>query len=128
MRRTTVLACAMALLLLVPLAAAAAREGAGKPTERPERAAHATGAAERGAGDDHPPGFLARLKALRVSWLENASAVREACHAAEKGENVSKEERLSWAHCIRDAFSLWRAEHRVERRETRDEARALRDG
>lgn len=48
--------------------------------------------------------FVSQLAQLRASWLENATAIREACHAAEKDENATKEERLDRAHCIRDGY------------------------
>ena len=64
--------------------------------------------------------FQARLKALRDSWRENASEVRETCHAAAKpANNSSKDARLAWAHCIRDGYKAFLEEWRAERKEAR---------
>src|SRR5687767_11761392 len=122
--RTTILACILASgLLAVPLAALA-DDG---PNDHANEAglAHAQGKGRSGnhtneTDDDNATGkgrnhtaraaahdaFLAALKAARASWMENASKVRETCHAAEApehGKNASRDARGAWAHCIRDA-------------------------
>lgn len=64
--------------------------------------------------------FQATMKALRTSWLENASAIRESCHAAEKpGNNSTKDARTSWAHCIRDGYKSFLEQLRADRKEAR---------
>lgn len=61
--------------------------------------------------------FVARLQSVRASWLENATKVREDCHA----DNESAK------HCVRDGYRSWREAHRVEIKELRAELRALFD-
>ena len=64
--------------------------------------------------------FQARFKALREAWKENASEIREKCHAAEKpANNSSKDARLSWAHCIKDGYKTFLQDLRAERKEAR---------
>lgn len=72
-------------------------------------------------------GIVARLHALRASWLENATAIREACHAQTVDENATQEDRTADSHCIRDGYAEWRAERRAEIKELRAELRALFD-
>lgn len=68
--------------------------------------------------------LLEQVRALRASWKENASAAREACHAAAyDAENGTKETRAKWAHCIRDAYKAWRDANRGEMRELKEEMR-----
>lgn len=71
-------------------------------------------------------GFVAQLKALQTSWHENATKVRESCKSATfDKENATRAERLARAHCIKDGYAAWRAEHRADIKELRDEMRAL---
>lgn len=114
MRRATVLAGILILtLVLVPLAAAA-KDGTGAASERHAERAEKTSKEKAGKG---APQFLAAFHALRDSWHENATAIREACHAVEKDANATKEERKAGAHCIRDGYKAWFASYRAERRE-----------
>lgn len=61
--------------------------------------------------------FLTRLHSVRASWQENATKVREQCHADNESE----------PHCVRDGYRGWRAQHRAELKELRAELRALFD-
>lgn len=72
--------------------------------------------------------FVARLQSFRTSWLENASAVREACHAQAPDGNASDDEHASAAHCVRDGYAEWRAERRAELKELRLELLSLFQG
>lgn len=72
-------------------------------------------------------GILERLHALRASWLENATAIRESCHAQTLDDNATQEDRTAASHCIRDGYAEWRAERRAEMKELRAELRALFD-
>lgn len=103
--------------------------GAAAANASGEESAHAARSHARG-GDDatgRPAAvtqFLDRLRALRASWLENATAIRAECRAdAEDADraNSTKEERLAYAHCIRDGYRAWRVAWVAEMRELRDE-------
>ena len=133
--RRTLTACILALgLLATPLALADADPASAKgqakaaaaKAARDNRTHNGTDDDNRTRGNDtgEKPSwvaaFQARLKALRESWQENASAIRETCHAAQKpADNASKETRLAWAHCIRDGYKAWLDEMRAERKEAR---------
>ena len=141
--RTVILAFLLVGLLAAPVALAGGPgshgdEGKAKAAAQRASAANATADDERRADARHASAerenrtlarerfaenrsvlaesFVSRLHAARASWLENATAVREACHAAE-GDNAS--------HCIRNGYRAWRAEHRAEMKELRAELRAL---
>lgn len=119
MRRAVVLACILTLtLLLVPLAAAAKEAAGDKRAERAERALEKDDRHD----EKKAPAFLAAFRALRASWHENATAIREGCHAAEPDANATKEERAARAHCIRDGYKAWMTGYRAERREMRAHA------
>lgn len=131
MRRTLLVGLLAIGLLATPFALAdgADRSGKGKAiaSERSDRALNATDDDHRSnrSDDDAKPAwvaaFQARLRELRASWLENATAMREECRAAEKpGENATKEERREWAHCIKDAYKAWFDVLRAEKREAKD--------
>ncbi|HUR68057.1 MAG TPA: hypothetical protein VM370_02340 [Candidatus Thermoplasmatota archaeon] len=74
--------------------------------------------------------FLESLHAIRASWHENATAIREACHSDDSFDhaNATKDERTARAHCIRDGFSEWRAERRADLKELRAELREIMGG
>lgn len=131
MRRTLLVGLLAIGLLATPFALAegADRSGKGKAiaSEGSDRALNATDDDHRSnrSDDDAKPAwvaaFQARLRELRASWLENATAMREECRAAEKpGENATKEERREWAHCIKDAYKAWFDVLRAEKREAKD--------
>lgn len=68
------------------------------------------------------------IHALRASWHENATKVREDCKAADLDHrNESKDNRTARAHCIRDGYREWRAAHTAEFKELREQIRALKD-
>lgn len=133
MRRTLLVGILAIGLLATPFALADGGNHSGKgkaiASERSNRTLNATDDDDHRSGnrsdDDAKPAwvaaFQARLRDLRASWLENATAIREECHAAEKpGENATKEERRAWAHCIRDAYKAWFDVLRAEKREAKD--------
>lgn len=71
-------------------------------------------------------GLQAKLTALRTSWQENKVAVQAICRADDfDPANATKAERHERAHCIRDGFAKWRAEHRAEIKELRQQLREL---
>ena len=139
MRRTLIAALLVLGLLATPLALAQAdapsakgeAKAAAAKAARDNRTANAThGNASHNKthdGNDTHEGkpawvstFQAALKAIRESWKENASAIREECHAAEKpANNSSKDARLSWAQCIRDGYKTWFEHARAARAEAR---------
>lgn len=134
MRRTLLVGLLAIGLLATPFALADGADHSGKgkaiASERSNRTLNATHDDDGPRSGDHSDedgkpawvgAFQARLRELRASWLENATAIREECHAAEKpGENATKEERREWAHCIRDAYKAWFDILRAERREAKD--------
>ena len=61
--------------------------------------------------------FLDRLHAARTSWLENATKIREDCHA----DNESAPQ------CVRDGYRAWREANRGEIKDLRAQLRALFD-
>lgn len=70
--------------------------------------------------------MIAQLQALRESWKENATAIREGCHTADLDhKNATHDERVSHAQCIRERYSEWRADHRADLKELREQLRAL---
>lgn len=71
---------------------------------------------------------IAQLHALRESWHENATKVREGCKSADiDHRNASKEDRTAHAHCIRDGYKAWRAAHSAEIKGLREELKLLLD-
>lgn len=70
--------------------------------------------------------FMDYFAALRNAWKDNATAIREACHAAEPADNASKEERKSWAHCIRDGYKAFFEAMKLERKALKEEWKAER--
>lgn len=85
--------------------------------ERENVTANRTAAMER---------FLTQLHALRESWLENATKVRETCqNATFDRANATKEQREDNAHCIRDGYADWRETYRAELRELRAQLKEL---
>lgn len=91
------------------------------PTALADSGGHAKARSARAAEDDHGhhnedekkelrhnetrwDAWHARVKALFASWHENASAIRERCHAVEKPDNATREQRQAWAHCVRDGY------------------------
>lgn len=63
----------------------------------------------------HVAAYLARLAEIRQSWHENATQIREDCrNATIDRENATHEDRLGYAHCIRDGYKelrvWWKAE------------------
>lgn len=70
--------------------------------------------------------FVEQVHALRASWLENATKIREGCHASELDHrNETKENRTAAAHCVRDGYRDWRAAHAADIKEIREALRAL---
>jgi len=103
---------------------ATAHEDADKSAERANRTAARESFAENRSALLET--FLAGLHAKRASWHENATRVREACHNATfDAPNATKEQREERAHCIRDGYSAWRAEHHADMKELREQMRAL---
>lgn len=149
MRTIASLTALMLALLVVaaPLALAGAEDRAAKGKEKAEDAkaadAKAAHAKTRGHGnltaeDDDGndtrkekragllDAFRARMAEWRASWKENATAIREACHAAAPdADNATKEERKSRAHCIRDGYHQLFAMMKLERKAWKDERKAL---
>lgn len=147
--RLTPLACILALLVLaaVPLAIAEGAERGQKgrdvaaahapdaernathvdrnATHVERNTTHAEAGEERGARAAAMETFLAKLHALRASWLDNATKVREACHAQDAGDNMTKEQREARAHCIRDGYAGWREQSRAQMRDLRAQLRAM---
>ena len=133
--RRTLLVCVLTLgLLAVPLALAQAdgpsakgeAKAAAAKAARENRTANATHNKthdDNGTHEGKPAWvstFQAAMKALRESWKENASAIREECHAAAKPANDSgKDARLSWAQCVRDGYKAWFEHARAARAEAR---------
>lgn len=105
------LALILAGLLIVPVAAA------GPNSHAAAKAHDAVDSGERGGDADASEGkrhnatafatWRATLKSLLASWHENASAIRERCHAAEKPDNATGNETKAWAHCIRDGYKAF---------------------
>lgn len=93
------------------------RERPDRP-ERPERANHT---AQREAHR----AYMARLHEIRAAWHENATKIREDCHqkSADK-PNATREDRIAYAHCIRDGYKDLRAWAVAEIAEAREAARA----
>lgn len=142
MRRTTIIACILALgLLATPLALA---DGDASMKGKAVASSHA----KRGnATDDRDsnltknetsekPAFILafqlRMRELRESWRENASEIRESCHAMEKpGENATKDDRLAKAQCIKEGYAAWfktlRAERKEAKLEMKEQRQAARD-
>lgn len=94
----------------------------GEPVQGDARGLNATerSAARENASADRAAAwseFQANSSSLRASWKTSAVTARDACHAAAVSENATSEEREASAHCIRDAYRVWRVEHRVELRE-----------
>lgn len=135
--RRTLTACILAFgLLATPLALADADAPSGKGRGKAEAAKAArenrthnwtgnhTGDHARGNDTDDKPSwveaFQARLRELREAWRENASEIREKCHAAPQPANDShKDARRAWAHCVRDGYKAFLEELRAERKEAR---------
>lgn len=69
---------------------------------------------------------IEQLQALRASWLENATKIREDCKSDTfDHRNETKENRTARAHCIRDGYREWRAANTAEIKELREQLRAL---
>lgn len=138
------------LVLAAPLAIA---DGAGRSDEGKTRADEARGNATASRDDHHDDGerdnrtarhaaraeaaanrtasfdsLMTRLETLRLSWTENTTRIREECRADFDAANASKEDRRAHAHCIRDGYAGWRAEHRQDLRDLREDLRALLSG
>jgi hypothetical protein len=138
--RTIIAILLASLVLVTPLALAdggPGRSDAGKARAAEERATHASHddadpAARHAAREEAAANrtalferFMTRLEAIRASWTENATKIREDCRGDFDHEDATKDERLARAHCIRDGYADWRAEHRADLRELREELRAL---
>lgn len=132
--RRTLIVCLLTLgLLATPLALADGESASAKGKERAAAAKaardnrthngtgnHTADNATDGGKPSWVSSFQAALKAIRESWHENATEIRETCHAAAKpANNSSKDARLSWAHCVRDGYKAWFDQMRVERKEAR---------
>lgn len=69
--------------------------------------------------------FRAAMAAFRQSWHENATKVREACHAqAPLADNATRAEHKAWAHCIHDGYHALFSQMRAERKEILAESRS----
>jgi hypothetical protein len=107
-------------LLLLPVAAAA-----GPNSHAPDKAREAVDShGDPDAASDHATGhgaptWVASLRTLLSSWHENASAIRERCHAAEKTDNATQEQQTSWAHCIRDGYKGFLEAFRADLKQAR---------
>jgi gas vesicle protein len=147
--RTILAILLMALLLAAPLAAADREDGrsSGKRQDDDARENRTAALRVNKTDDDHErrgprdanatanwtanrtalfDRIMDRLASLRESWTENATKVREACHAKQIDHaNASKDNRTALAHCIRDGYAKWRSENRAEMKELRAELAAL---
>jgi hypothetical protein len=112
-----------------PHADDAADEARANNTDRPTREARAHPWADANATADHSArveAFIAEVRAMHTSWKENATSVRDLCQAQQiDKENATKEQRGDFAHCIRDGYAEWHAEHRASLKALRDEMRGL---
>lgn len=133
MRPNLIAFATIVALALAPVALAGPNEHAVKGQDkaagaRDENATGATAASHAdGAQHGKKPAFAtwhATMKALLTSWLENATKVRADCHAAEKDDNATKEERLAAAHCIRDGYKAFFEHLRADREAARADAHA----
>lgn len=71
--------------------------------------------------------FRDYVSALREAWKANAASIRDACHAAEPGgDNATKEQRKSRAHCIRDGYKALFEAFKIERKAAKEEWKAER--
>ena len=83
---------------------------------------------ETGQRPAHVTAFLNRMSELRDAWRNDTAALREQCRAAAiDHENATKEERLAWAHCVRDGYRALRMAWHEDMRDARDEFRTARE-
>lgn len=83
---------------------------------------------ETGQRPAHVTAFLTRMSELRDAWRNETAALREQCRAATiDHENATKEERLAWAHCVRDGYRELRMAWHEDMREARDDFREARE-
>lgn len=149
MRTSGFLACLLLIAVLAaPLALADGAERARADKARADHAPDADDAADDARSNRtesrreraHPWGdanatanqtarveaFIAEVRAMHAAWGENATKVRDACKAQQiDKENATKEQRGAFAHCIRDGYAEWRAEHRASLKALREEMHAL---
>lgn len=140
MRRATPLALLMTILVALAPLAAAEGQGPSSNADKGQTKAAQMRANQANWTDDHGnksgnhskrndtrfDAYHARIAQLVDMWLENASKIRDACHNATKPDahnnTTTKEQRLAWAHCVRDGYASfraqllgWRADARADR-------------
>jgi hypothetical protein len=138
--KTLVMTAALAgLVLALPMQALAAGPPEGKGERGAEaRAEHGNmSAAKRAALDSFHENrtrilqeYHDALAAIRASWHENKTRVLAACRGVGDGEhgnnsamsNLSKEERLAYAHCVRDGLAPLKNATRADMRDAREAA------
>lgn len=128
------LALAALGLLAAPAVLADGEGGADTAADAKGKAAGKRAAAAETADDGngtkrpaHVAALVERMAALRASWHEGATKVREDCRAQALDDNATKEERLAYAHCIRDGYRELRAAHHADIRAARADWKAALD-